>query len=174
MNAAINNSHIICTYGMSIGETDKKWWNKIADWLNGEKRRILIVLLHEGKYNPRFPHTQDRYIRPIVEKFLSFSSLSSNDKAKIEERIFVGVNNDVFAMNLYHAKPKTHPSVKKIDPNMIFAGDVPPEESGLSHKEGQVYLQRINVPDASGPDINQAALDTIDQDNASLPAITVV
>ena len=102
MNAAINNSHIICTYGMSIGETDKKWWNKIADWLNGDTRRILIVLLHEGKYNPRFPHTQDRYIRPIVEKFLSFSSLSSNDKAKIEKRIFVGVNNDVFAMNLYH------------------------------------------------------------------------
>lgn len=174
MISAINGSHIICTYGMSIGETDKKWWNKISSWLLGDSRRILVILVHERKYNPRFPHQQDRLIRPILEKFLSFSSLSDADKKKIENRIFVGVNNDVFAMNLYHAKPKTHPSVKKIDPNMIFAGDVPPEESGLPHKEGQVYLQRVNVLEASKPDINQAALDAIDEYNASLPTATVV
>lgn len=174
MISAINGSHIICTYGMSIGETDKKWWNKVSSWLLGDSKRILVILVHESKYNPRFPHQQDRFIRPILEKFLSFSSLSDADKKKIEDRIFVGVNNDVFAMNLYHAKPKTHPSVQKIDPNMIFAGDVPPEESGLPHIEGQVYLQRVNVPETKKPEINQASSDAIDEHNASLPTITVV
>ncbi len=174
MISAINGSQIICTYGMSIGETDKKWWDKVSSWLLGSSERILVVLVHESKYNPRFPHQQDRIIRPILEKFLSFSSLSDADKKKIENRIFVGVNNDVFAMHLYHAKPKTHPSVQKIDPNMIFAGDVPPEESGLPHIEGQVYLQRVNVPETKKPEMSQAASDAIDENNASLPTITVV
>lgn len=48
-----------------------------------------------------------------------------------------------------------HPSVMKIDPNMIFAGDVPPEQSGLPHKKGQVYLQRLNVSEPRKKDINQ-------------------
>lgn len=174
MISAINGSHIICTYGMSIGETDKKWWNKVSSWLLGDSKRILVILVHESKYNPRFPHQQDRLIRPILEKFLSFSSLSDADKKKIENRIFVGVNNDVFAMNLYHAKPKTHPSVQKIDPNMIFAGDVPPERSGLPHIEGQVYLQRVNVPETKKTEMSQAASDAIDENNASLSTVTVV
>lgn len=174
MVSVINGSHIICTYGMSIGETDKKWWNKISSWLLGDSKRILVILVHESKYNPRFPHQQDRFIRPILEKFLSFSSLSDAEKKKIENRIFVGVNNDVFAMKLYHAKAKTHPSVQKIDPKMIFAGDVPPEESGLPHKEGQVYLQRVNIQETRKLDTNQAAIDSVDECNASLPKMTVV
>lgn len=180
MISAINGSHIICTYGMSIGETDKKWWDKISNWLIGDSKRILVILVHESKYNPRFPHQQDRFVRPILEKFLSFSSLSDEVKKKIESRIFVGVNNDVFSMNLYHTKVKTHPSVQKIDPNMIYAGEVPPEESGLSNQEGQVYLQYVSTKemniatDESGLSCNQKESDDIDACNASLPAVTVV
>jgi len=64
----------------------------------------------------------------------------------------------------------SHPSVMRIDPNMIFAGDVPPEQSGLPHKKGQVYLQRLNVSEhrkwGSNQDENvpDADIDTLFRD----------
>ena len=174
MISAINNSSIICTYGMSIGETDKKWWIKVADWLSKDSKRVLIILVHSKDYNPRFPHKQDQLIRPITDKFLSFSNLSDADKERIQNRIYVGVNNDVFAMSLYRADTKMHPSVRQIDPSLIFAGTVPPEESGLQHKAGQIYLQYESEEAPAVPAPSQAALDEIDAYNATLPKITVV
>ena len=102
--SVIDNSHIICTYGMSIGETDRKWWSKLSGWLLEDPKRILVILVHERKYDPRFPHRQDRFIRSVREKFMSFSGLPDADKKKIEGRILIDVNNDLFAMNLYHAR----------------------------------------------------------------------
>lgn len=178
MISAINNSNIICTYGMSIGETDKKWWAKIADWLLNDPKRILILLAHCKDYTPRFPHKQDQIIRPITERFLSFSQLSASDKDKIGNRIYVGVNNDIFAMELYRAKAKIHPSVRRIDPTLTFAGEVPPEESGLPPKNGEVYLQHESEEDVitatSQEKVLPAEFDEINKYNTSLPKITVV
>lgn len=39
----IQNSHIIYVYGMSIGDTDKLWWDRICDWLTQSGERHLIV-----------------------------------------------------------------------------------------------------------------------------------
>lgn len=103
MKSVIRKSQLICIYGMSIGETDRKWWDEILNWLAEDPYRILVILIHESKFNPRFPHRQDRYIRPVIDRFLPSSDIDDKVKRIIEERIYVGVNNDVFAMNLYHA-----------------------------------------------------------------------
>lgn len=96
----INSSNIICTYGMSIGETDKKWWNIISNWLSNNSNRLFVILAHDDKYNKRFPHQQTEVVDKIVNKFLSFSNLPSEKLNNIKDRIFVGVNYDVFEMNL--------------------------------------------------------------------------
>lgn len=36
----IRTSNVICIYGMSIGTTDKLWWNLIADWLSSDSNRL--------------------------------------------------------------------------------------------------------------------------------------
>ena len=41
----INASHIICIYGMSLGETDKKWWDMISKWLTANNLRHLLILV---------------------------------------------------------------------------------------------------------------------------------
>ena len=101
--SVINNSDLICIYGMSLGETDKKWWNIISTWLSKSDHRILVILKHEKNYSSRFPHIQDRFVRPIRERFLSFSTLSHDQQQKISEQIFVGINNDVFSMPLFNS-----------------------------------------------------------------------
>ena len=100
----INKSDLICVYGMSLGETDKKWWDLISTWLSKSDRRVLVILKHENDYSSRFPHRQDRIIRPILERFLSFSSLANEEKQKISEQIYIGINNDVFSMPLFNSE----------------------------------------------------------------------
>lgn len=100
--AIINKSDIICIYGMSLGETDKKWWEYISVWLAQNDKRILIILNHDEKYKPKFPHSQDRVIRPIREKFLGFSQLNDEEKARIGKRIFIGINHDIFSVNVFN------------------------------------------------------------------------
>ena len=39
----IEDSHIICIFGMSIGSTDKMWWEEIVKWLNRSDNNKLVI-----------------------------------------------------------------------------------------------------------------------------------
>ena len=52
----INKSNIIVIYGMSLGETDKKWWVYLGEWLKEDQNNRLIIYVHDrtfSKKNPR-------------------------------------------------------------------------------------------------------------------------
>lgn len=46
----IENSNVICVYGMSFGESDRRRWSIISSWLRKNKNNKLIIF----KYNPGF------------------------------------------------------------------------------------------------------------------------
>ena len=119
----IDRSNIICIYGMSIGDTDKKWWQHISRWLSGDNGHYLVILTHSDKYNKKLPFTQTKVTNEIVGKFLSFSNLSDEIKARIANQIFIGVNYDVFAMKLRKADVDKNEETKeeKIAKNIALA-----------------------------------------------------
>ena len=45
----IDESDIICMFGLSIGCTDRMWWKKITDWLNSSEHHKLIVYYKDGR-----------------------------------------------------------------------------------------------------------------------------
>lgn len=96
----INNSHIICIYGMSIGATDKKWWDLILNWLVNDDKRRLVILKYDAEYDIRFPNKQRKFTNNIVNLFLSYSKLSDEKKGLIKSRIYVAGNHNIFSMNL--------------------------------------------------------------------------
>lgn len=98
--STINASHIICIYGMSIGETDRKWWTAISKWLVSDPNRLLVVLGHDDKYDKRFAHSQRKVVTSLVDKFLDNTDLDDNQKEKIRDRVLVGMNYDIFSMKL--------------------------------------------------------------------------
>ena len=100
VTSLINSSHIICVYGMSVGATDKKWWDIISKWLSGNTSRRLVILKYDKNYNSRFPHSQRRFTNEIVGRFLSYSDLASDKKEEIRSRIYIGANHNVFSMSL--------------------------------------------------------------------------
>jgi len=77
----IKTSAIVCLYGVSLGETDKDWWNEIGLWLQNKKHRLIIFW-----YNTTIPTlSQDN----IKEKFISLLNISDTAKEELKERIIV-------------------------------------------------------------------------------------
>ena len=96
----INKSDIICIYGMSIGETDKKWWKIIANWLAKNDRHVLIILSYDDKYDKRFPFEKIEFTDKVTNRFLQLSEMTEDEQKTIRPRIFVEFNHTVFGMKL--------------------------------------------------------------------------
>ena len=107
----LDDSDIICVYGMSIGETDKKWWSYIGRWLINNEKHALVILKYDKKFNKRFPFNQNKFTDDVVNKFLDLSELNDKNREVVRPRVFVGMNHNVFSMNLCENQDKELASI---------------------------------------------------------------
>lgn len=92
----INNANLICVFGSSIGETDKKWWSEIGNRVGDACR--LIIFKRAPATTPTRPIIEVRERRYIVDKFLSMTNLSEQEKENAKQSIYVGINADIFRL----------------------------------------------------------------------------
>lgn len=93
----INNSHLICIFGSSLGATDKFWWELIGKQLKRESFRLIIF--GKGPEIPtQFTRKTSRYERAIRKTFLDKTKLSEEEKDRFSERILIGYNTDMFKL----------------------------------------------------------------------------
>ncbi len=95
-NSILQNSTIIYIYGMSLGQTDTLWWNRICIWLNKSEYHHLIIhnydMPSKGVYQANYQIAE----RMKKDELLSFSNYDDNIKEKIIKRIHV-TNNNIFS-----------------------------------------------------------------------------
>lgn len=95
----IKSSNIICVYGMSLGETDRNWWDRIINWLYADPTRQLVLFLRDRNYSTSsqiaFMDKEDE----IVEKLSQFSTNESIAVEDLLPRIHIAVNKNIFQMN---------------------------------------------------------------------------
>ncbi len=97
--AIVNNSQIICIYGMSLGETDKKWWTLILKWLNAVSERQLIIFAYDEKYKQ---NTQFDWIEKEDDIIDMLSHYSENVEMveNLRPRIHIAVHKNIFEIDL--------------------------------------------------------------------------
>ena len=88
------SADIICIFGCSLGYTDKFWWEVIAKKLL--RGSLLIIFDHGDPIKERQSYKIGRRKRNVKDNFLSKTDLSDLDKGKISDKIFIGVNADIF------------------------------------------------------------------------------
>lgn len=90
----IDRSSIICIFGMSIGVTDKTWWQYIGEWLKRDKDRRLIIFAKDEN-----SHGDSKYSNvcenEMKDKFKYNGELTGVWK-QIENQVYVKVNADIF------------------------------------------------------------------------------
>lgn len=91
----IDNSQIICIWGMSLGITDARWWKKIVSWLRANPAHQVVVFWHMGN-PPSGRSFVNTYMvkRDVVRRLCAFSKLAETDIESLENRIHVVINTD--------------------------------------------------------------------------------
>ena len=91
----IDNAQIICLFGLSIGETDKTWWEYIGNRLQAGNTKLIIFWWDENK----LIHI-DKVLREkkaVKERFLSMMSLADNNvKEQLLQSTYVAYNSEIF------------------------------------------------------------------------------
>ncbi len=86
----LNKSDYIYIYGMSLGETDILWWERICQWLLRDKNHKVIIHAFkappEGNVRTRFR----MFEREIQDRFIGYSNVTSPD---IQQQIQVTGSN---------------------------------------------------------------------------------
>lgn len=96
----IRQSQIICIYGMSLGITDRKWWEMIIKWLANDPSRQLVIFNYDGLYTSTTQFDWLEKEDSIIDILTSFSEISEDDFEKIRKRIHVAINKNIFHMDL--------------------------------------------------------------------------
>lgn len=101
----INNSHIICLFGVSLGETDRQWWEVIDNWLidpNYTDRRLIIFGYKPNlkRSNPREILKVQNELRKNIKKYLQESKKKDQSILKqLDNKIMIALNTEIFKLN---------------------------------------------------------------------------
>lgn len=122
----ISSSTIIGVFGMSLGETDTKWWQEIMSWLKSDGSRHLILYWYTK--NP--PNGISIYRRLLETKkakdaLLKYVKFSQEDINKIETRIHVVINTkNVFNIHLEKNNSTVTTSLSKDSFTILDSGEI--------------------------------------------------
>lgn len=104
----INKSDLICLYGLSLGETDKYWWNLIKETMRQNKNLKTIIFYKDRTFiNERNLCEIEAQRRKIVDHFVSVTKLDpkNQDAYRIRNNIFAEYDSDIFNVTLDQISP---------------------------------------------------------------------
>lgn len=110
----IEKSDIICIYGMSIGETDAIWWQKIGHWLiHSHKGRVMCFVYNKDiDYNSIFGI--DNMLDAEFDyrnRFIKISKFPEDFRNIFEQRFHVIINPNFMQINLVKEETKNKTTV---------------------------------------------------------------
>lgn len=91
----LDSSKILYIYGMSIGETDKRWWKRLCEWLNRDDMRRLIIYQRKKYDNSAIPIFKRVSERKVKELLLSYGNFNEEERKALEGKIYI-TNDNIF------------------------------------------------------------------------------
>ena len=91
----LKTSDLIYVYGMSIGETDKLWWERICELMTQKPNLHIIIHNFEAPEDGLIRRTFRLFVNNAKKAFTAYSKLEENKKKGIEARIHID-NTNIF------------------------------------------------------------------------------
>lgn len=96
----INEADVICMYGLSIGDTDKYWWNQIANSIIKKNSKLIIFAYSSQDVDGIFGYDKAEIKDNIIKSFTNKISINSDNIEKLKENIYVSINKKIFDIKL--------------------------------------------------------------------------
>lgn len=90
----INESDIICTYGFSMGDSDRTWVNALIDWMIADKNHHLVVYQYDTKKYNQYYYNEIMDVEEDKKENL-IEKLEISDK-RLEDQIHIPILNVIF------------------------------------------------------------------------------
>ncbi|MBR5486473.1 MAG: hypothetical protein IKV70_00690 [Phascolarctobacterium sp.] len=89
----LKRSDLIYIYGMSLGETDSLWWERIGALLFQNPNLIVVIYVHKNFSQNRVERDKIIFRESKKDEFLRFAELSDAAKEEIKKRVYITFDN---------------------------------------------------------------------------------
>lgn len=105
----IESADVIVLFGLSMGETDRKWWRLIGDHMVSQgKRPAIIYFPYDQKKDTKLhPNYRLRWTEGYQKQLLTTLEIPQDQTKDVLNRIFIGINKDIFKLPQKIDVPKT-------------------------------------------------------------------
>lgn len=92
----IKQSDVICTYGMSLGQTDALWWKEILNLLSENKNSNLIIHYWEPRCDEAVAGDVIQTIKDCKRRFITNAQSDVRTQRSLKDRMHVIINQNPF------------------------------------------------------------------------------
>lgn len=92
----IKKANLIVLFGVSIGETDYKWWSLIGKKLKTHHCVVLFYPFDEKKDDIKHPNSKRRWTNNYVTFLKDRMGIPENNNSSLSGLILVGINKPIF------------------------------------------------------------------------------
>lgn len=103
---AIETADVICIYGMSLGDTDCFWWEKVGLRIAKSNAR-LFIFSKVDEFPRRREYMASNKKDEIKNLFVSHLDFDDSSKERIKKQTFVCLNSNMFKVKLNYSEKKT-------------------------------------------------------------------
>lgn len=98
---------------MSIGDTDKTWWEYIGNHLKNNNKRLIIFWWDDENISSKFSDSRLNKADNIRDKFLSQTTLNEAQKEDIKNKIYVSYKEEkIFNSPIIDKLPKPSSAIQ--------------------------------------------------------------
>lgn len=93
----INNSSVICVYGLALGESDDMWRKALGEWLLSSRSNHLVYSYYETKtYSVRYPEDILEREEECKEEVLNKLGIPDDKRQAVGKQIHIPVGKNIF------------------------------------------------------------------------------
>jgi hypothetical protein len=92
----IKSSDFIVVFGMSLGETDRIWWESIIQWLRDDPQHYLVIFAWKKDYSKAMISYFLDIEKEVRKLLLSYSDTPKTDSDLIIKQVSIMLNSEIF------------------------------------------------------------------------------
>lgn len=86
---AINSAHVLIIFGLSLGETDARWWTKVVNLLKASSSRRVIIASTQATRTHRNIVKLQRFSTDLKKKLLLQGGANEGELRTLSSRIYI-------------------------------------------------------------------------------------
>ena len=106
VRSIISKTDVFIVFGMSIGETDKMWWDEIVHQVISNPNSYLLLINYDSNYRQVLSYTRRYASKSMEDNLFRITQLGTAERLILNSRMSVLFNTNLFKLN--ECKPYTH------------------------------------------------------------------